>query len=235
MREEHDPLILDPLQTPSFPSQQDEIVVEEERIGVLDSVALESIEITINVPTTEQVSLKLQTSIGYGRREEVGDKSVQSPTEVYTDDGENTSIIFNGVVSKVPPVISISLRSVSCSEETVAESIHEKSVDGAERIDNQKEARMKFVLTGNRKHDRFVVKFVAMIINGENVMDWDTADVLDYKETWSIKFYSHTKNKLDQGYETSLESAGHNYHDHNNMECSFGKRKGGKCAKKQKH
>ncbi|KAK4363234.1 hypothetical protein RND71_018475 [Anisodus tanguticus] len=59
-------------------------------------------------------------------------------------------------------------------------------------------------------------------------MDWDTADVLEYMETWSINMYSHTKNKLDEGYETLPESEGHEYHDHNNMECTFGKKKQGK-------
>ncbi|KAJ8541615.1 hypothetical protein K7X08_002431 [Anisodus acutangulus] len=87
----------------------------------------------------------------------------------------------------------------------------------------------------DRNCDRSVVKFVDMIINGENVMDWDTVDVLDYMETWSINLYSHAKNKLDEGYATPFESTGHDYHDHNNMECTFGKRKGGKRVKKQKH
>ncbi|KAJ8554558.1 hypothetical protein K7X08_025236 [Anisodus acutangulus] len=83
----------------------------------------------------------------------------------------------------------------------------------------------------SRNCGRFVVKFTDMIINGENIMDWDTADVLEYMETWSINMYSHTKNKLDEGYETLPESEGHEYHDHNNMECTFGKKKQGKCSK----
>ncbi|KAJ8532049.1 hypothetical protein K7X08_011972 [Anisodus acutangulus] len=70
MREEYDPLMSDPLQTPSFPSKQGEYVVEEERIGVLDSVALDSIEATTNVLVIEHVSLKHQTPIRDGGREE---------------------------------------------------------------------------------------------------------------------------------------------------------------------
>ncbi|KAJ8554557.1 hypothetical protein K7X08_025235 [Anisodus acutangulus] len=69
MREEHDLFMPDPLQTPSFPYEQGEYVVEEQRTSVLDSVALDSIEATTNVPATEQVSLEIQTSIRDGGRE----------------------------------------------------------------------------------------------------------------------------------------------------------------------
>ncbi|KAK4338007.1 hypothetical protein RND71_042494 [Anisodus tanguticus] len=53
----------------------------------------------------------------------------------------------------------------------------------------------------------YYAKIVDMIINGENIMDWDTADMLDYIKTWAINLHSHAKNKLDEGYKTPLESA----------------------------
>ncbi|KAJ8547696.1 hypothetical protein K7X08_011282 [Anisodus acutangulus] len=65
-------------------SEQGESVIEKERIGVLDSVALDSNEETTNVPATEQVSLELQTSIGYKGREE-GDSVAPQSIDVFAD------------------------------------------------------------------------------------------------------------------------------------------------------
>ncbi|KAK4377411.1 hypothetical protein RND71_003707 [Anisodus tanguticus] len=69
----------------------------------------------------------------------------QLPTEVSNDDGENTLIIFSGVLHKVPPIIAFPLRSVPCVEETVAEGIQRNFIDGVERIDNSKGSENEYL------------------------------------------------------------------------------------------
>ncbi|KAK4365722.1 hypothetical protein RND71_013602 [Anisodus tanguticus] len=140
-----DLLLSNLVQTPTLPSQQSESLVGEERMEAHGSLPSDPIEETrkaldyhyesVGVPTEANAceNVECSTVVEYST---VGYKPIQLLTEVSNNYGENTPIIFSGDVPKLAPVIAISLRSVPCSEETVAKGIHGKSIDGAERIDN---------------------------------------------------------------------------------------------------
>ncbi|KAJ8525987.1 hypothetical protein K7X08_037206 [Anisodus acutangulus] len=193
---------------------------------------------SIEVPTGAYVCVNVECSTVV-KCLAVGDKPIQLRTKVSNDDGEKTPIIFSGFVPKVAPVVAIPkedeefyhVRFKILQEElNLGVFTPDKKMFFLNCTMRCLHSRMR-----DKNCDRFVVKFADMIINGENVMDWDTDDVLDYMETWSVNLYSHAKNKLVEGYETTPESAGHDYHDNNNMECTFGNRKRVKRAKKQTH
>ncbi|XP_059275291.1 uncharacterized protein LOC132029902 [Lycium ferocissimum] len=80
----------------------------------------------------------------------------------------------------------------------------------------------------------FVIKFADMLISGEDPKSWDPSDVMDYMKNWSINLVCHALNKIEDGYETPPEKAGHDYHEYNDMKCTYGNKKKKNINKKQK-
>ncbi|KAK4348275.1 hypothetical protein RND71_034614 [Anisodus tanguticus] len=78
-RENVEPLLTDPLQTHTLPSQQGESLVGEERMEAHDSVSLDPIKAaTRKTLGTEQLSVQVQSSVGDERIEEGYSDALQS-------------------------------------------------------------------------------------------------------------------------------------------------------------
>ena len=81
---------------------------------------------------------------------------------------------------------------------------------------------------------RFLIKFADMLISGENPADWDGSGLMDYMKEWSINLVCHGKDKLKKGYDTPPDTAGSDYHEHNNMVCDYEMKKRARSVKKEK-